>query len=625
MQPETLALVTLFSPLAAAVANGLLLRRRGTAAASLSVLAAGVSLVAGLYLILTAEPFSVAAHWMDLGSFSLELGILYNPLSALMLFVVVFVGFVIHVFSLGYMTDDPNRGRFFAGMSLFMFSMIGVVLADNLILLFIFWELVGLSSYLLISFYIDRPSAVAAGNKAFIVNRVGDFGFLLGIIWAYWAYGTVNLEGLSSLAHSDAAILKTGIGLLIFCGAVGKSGQIPLHVWLPDAMEGPTPVSALIHAATMVAAGIYLLCRVGAIMTGDALNVIIWIGAATALYAGFCALPQKDIKKILAYSTISQLGYMVAAFGLGTKLALVGGDGVASHGAVNGGVAAAMFHLTTHAFFKALLFLGAGSIIHACHHEQNIFNMGGLARKMPVTFFTFSLGFLALIGFPGLAGFWSKEAILALAYENGGAVFWVLAAGALLTAAYMTRLWVIAFFGPPKTGNAEHAKENGLVMTIPLIVLAVGAAIGGARSLYPEALSAVLDSVPHPEEGGTVIIAISVAALLIGVLTAFIFYKPGAHQDNLQRSAPSLYRFLAARLWFDKFYSWYVAKVQQRLAQLLAFLEQVFISGLMVRGAAGILGLVGLGARALHTGSIHGYVFWFFFGLVALWLLSVGL
>ena len=258
---------------------------------------------------------------------------------------------------------------------------------------------------------------MAAGNKAFIVNRVGDFGFLLGILWAWWAYGTVNLTELTHLAGADPKILVTGIGLLIFCGAVGKSGQIPLHVWLPDAMEGPTPVSALIHAATMVAAGIYLLCRAGAIMTGDALNVIIWIGAATALYAGFCALPQKDIKKILAYSTVSQLGYMVAAFGLGSKLALTGGDAHAVHGAVNGGVAAAMFHLTTHAFFKALLFLGAGSVIHACHHEQNIFNMGGLARKMPITFLTFTLGLLALVGIPPLAGFFSKDAILALARE----------------------------------------------------------------------------------------------------------------------------------------------------------------------------------------------------------------
>ena len=625
MQPETLALVILFSPLAAAVVNGALLRRRGATAASLSVLAAGVSLVAGLFLILTADPFAVSANWLTLGSFSLDLGLLYNPLSALMLFVVVLVGFIIHVFSLGYMSDDPDRGRFFAGMSFFMFSMIGVVLADNLILLFIFWELVGLSSYLLISFYFDRPSAVAAGNKAFIVNRVGDFGFLLGIIWAYWAYGTVNIEALSSLIAADGAILKTGIGLLVFCGAVGKSGQIPLHVWLPDAMEGPTPVSALIHAATMVAAGIYLLCRIGAIMTGDALNVIIWIGAATAIYAGFCALPQKDIKKILAYSTISQLGYMVAAFGLGSKLALLGGDAHAAHGAVNGGVAAAMFHLTTHAFFKALLFLGAGSIIHACHHEQNIFNMGGLARKMPVTFVTFSLGFLALIGFPALAGFWSKDAILVLAYENGGAVFWVLAFGALLTAAYMTRLWVVAFFGQPKTGNAEQAKENGLVMTLPLIVLAVGAAIGGARSLYPEAFGPILDAVPHPEQGAGLIITVSILAMAIGALGAFFFYKPGAHQDNLQRSMPGLFRFLAARLWFDSFYDWYVAKVQQRFAQFLSFMEQVFISGLMVRGVAGLTGLVGLGARALHTGNIHGYVFWFFFGLVALWLLSVGL
>ena len=624
MQPQTLLLITLFSPLAAAAANALLLRRHGASAAILSVVAAGISLVAGLTVILTAGPFAVSADWLEMGGFSLELGFLFNPLSALMLFVVVFVGFFIHVFSLGYMAEDPDRGRFFGGMSLFMFSMIGLTLADNLILLFIFWELVGLSSYLLISFYFDRPSAVAAGNKAFIVNRVGDFGFLLGILWAWWTYGTVNLAELTARVGAEPQLLVTGIGLLIFCGAVGKSGQIPLHVWLPDAMEGPTPVSALIHAATMVAAGIYLLCRVGAIMTGDALTVVIWIGAATALYAGFCALPQKDIKKILAYSTVSQLGYMVAAFGLGSKLAMDGGDAHALHGAVNGGVAAAMFHLTTHAFFKALLFLGAGSIIHACHHEQNIFNMGGLARKMPITFVTFTLGLLALVGIPPLAGFFSKDAILYLALESGGPIFWVLAAGALLTAAYMTRLWIVAFFGPPRTGPAEHARENGPVITVPLIVLAIGAVVGGFRGVYPAAFSGILDAVPHPEDA-TFIIAVSIAAALLGILGSWFFYQPGAQQDNLQRSAPALYRFLSAKLWFDECYNWYVAKVQQRLAHLLAFLEQVFVSGLMVRGAAGLTGLVGLGARALHTGSIHGYVYWFFFGLVALWLLSVGL
>ena len=623
MQPANLALITLFAPLVAAAINGLFLRRRGVAAAALSVLAAGTSLVAGLTLILTAEPFSVSASWLSLGGFHLELGLLFNSLSALMLFVVVVVGFIIHVFSLGYMSDDPCRGRFFAGMSLFMFSMIGVTLADNLFLLFVFWEMVGLSSYLLISFYFEKPSAVAAGNKAFIVNRVGDFGFLLGIIWVYWTYGTMSLTEVTHLA--DSGLVKTGIGLLIFCGAVGKSGQIPLHVWLPDAMEGPTPVSALIHAATMVAAGIYLLCRVGAIMTGEALTVIIWIGVATALYAGFCALPQKDIKKILAYSTISQLGYMVAAFGLGAKLALVGGDAHGVHAAVNGGVAAAMFHLTTHAFFKALLFLGAGSIIHACHHEQNIFNMGGLARKMPVTFAAFTVGLLALVGIPPLAGFWSKDAILALAYESNTLIFWLLVFGALLTGAYMTRLWVVAFLGQPKSGKAENAHENGWVITLPLIVLAIGAALAGFRGLYPEAFSGVLNAVPHPEEGLGMIIGAGIAAGAIGILGAWFFYRPGAMQDNLQRSAPAVYRFLAARLWFDEVYGWYVAKVQQRLAQLLSFLEQVFVSGLLVRGAAGMVGLVGLGTRALHTGSIHGYVYWFFFGLVALWLLSIGL
>ncbi|TVR47109.1 MAG: NADH-quinone oxidoreductase subunit L [Puniceicoccaceae bacterium] len=625
MTPSATALLLLLLPLGGALLTALFLRRRGEAAAWLSVGVAGVLLLLGLGLIFSGERFDRSVEWLRFGEFSLSLGFLFDDLAALMLFVVVFVGFWIHLFSLGYMKGDPHKARFFGGLSLFMFAMIGMTLADDLIMLFIFWELVGLSSYLLINFYFHKPAAVAASKKAFIVNRIGDFGFLLGIIWAYWAFGSINLNEIAVIIGEKPETIATGIALLLFCGAVGKSGQIPLHVWLPDAMEGPTPVSALIHAATMVAAGIYLLCRVSVVMTTEAATVILWIGVATAVYAGFCAIAQRDIKKILAYSTISQLGFMVAAFGLGTRLALADGGSI-TLGMVTAGAAAAMFHLTTHAFFKALLFLGAGSIIHACHHEQDIFKMGGLARSTPLTFITFTIGVLALIGMPFLAGFFSKDAILYLAWQVSPVAFYLLVLGALLTAFYMSRLWAVAFFGAPRSDGAKHAHENGPVMVVPLIVLALFSIVAGYDALYPEAFAAVMAAIPHPSGADkTLIVGVSVAVLVVGVLSALLFYRPGAAEDALERKARPVHRFLAARLWFDDVYNWYVAKVQQRLALVLSYLELVFISGLLVRGLAGFSGLLGLGLRSLHTGNLNAYLYWILIGLVLLWGLTIGL
>jgi NADH-quinone oxidoreductase subunit L len=624
MQPEVIAFLLLLTPLTAAALIALFFRRSGGIASVLSVGAAALIGVLTYLLVFQAGEFEKTFEWLTLGSFSVSMGFSMTSIAQLMLLVVAFVGFFIHVFSLGYMKGDPHVARFFGAMSLFMFSMIGLTMASDLIMLFIFWEMVGMCSYLLISFYHSRPSAVAAGNKAFIVNRVGDFGFILGIVWAYWAFGTTNLSDIQAVIGADPSLAITPIALLLFCGAVGKSGQVPLHVWLPDAMEGPTPVSALIHAATMVAAGIFLLCRVSAVMTIDALTVIMWIGTLTAIYAGFCAITQKDIKKVLAYSTVSQLGYMVAAYGLGSLIAIENGSGPLV-GAMTGGVAAAMFHLTTHAFFKALLFLGSGSIIHSCHHEQNIFKMGGLAAKMPITFFTFTIGYAALIGFPFLAGFFSKDAILYLALEHNKLVFVLLVFGALLTALYMTRLWCVVFWGKPKTGKAEGANESGPVMIVPLIVLAVGSLVVGYTSLYPGIFHDFVHAIPHPEGGEHwLIVILSVLAVIVGFAFSVAFYKPGAHQDNLQRKLPAVYNWLAKRLWFDQFYNWYVAKVQQRLAQLLSFFEQLIISGLIVRGVAGLASLLGWSGRSLHVGSIHGYVYWFFVGVLALWLITFG-
>ncbi|MBL9210324.1 MAG: NADH-quinone oxidoreductase subunit L [Opitutaceae bacterium] len=618
------ALLVLLLPLASAAVIGLFLRRAGGVAAALSTATAAAIAAIALILALHGERFTAAHEWLRFGDFALSLGIKFDDLAALMLTIVGVVGLCVHVFSLGYMHDDGARARYFGGLSIFMFSMIGIVLADNLFMMFIFWELVGFSSWLLINHYLHKQSAADASKKAFIANRVGDFGFLLGILWCQAQFGTTNLDALAKLVEGGA-VVAAAIPLLLFCGAVGKSAQLPLHVWLPDAMEGPTPVSALIHAATMVAAGIYMLCRINVLMVPDALSVIMWVGVATAVYAALCAITQSDIKKVLAYSTLSQLGYMVAAFGLGS-LSVAHGDH--SH-LLAAGVGAAMFHLTTHAFFKALMFLGSGSVIHACHHEQDIFKMGGLAKKLPVTFLTFTIGVLAIIGTPFLAGFFSKDAILYLAFAKHKAVFGLLAFTAVLTSFYMVRLWKLVFLGAPRSEEADHAHEGGITLTAPLVVLGVLSVIGGYgwfyTAIFRGAFDGVIDQVAHPE--GTdhlVILVTSIAVLLLGALAAFTLYRP-APDDALQVKAPGLFGALSAlKASFDKLYDYYVAKVQQRFAMVLNFLEQVLLAGLIVRGFAGIVGLFGLGARALHVGNANAYAYWFLLGAAALWLAAAG-
>jgi len=626
MNPAIYTSALLAIPLFSAALIACTMRRSGALASGVAVGAATLILATALHVIFRVENFEENARWLLVGPFSLDFGFLVNDLTKLMLLVVSLVGFLVHVFSLGYMKDDANKARFFAGLSFFMFSMLGLVMASNLVTLFIFWELVGFSSYLLIGFYFEKPSAAAAANKAFIVNRVGDFGLLIGVIMVYWSYGTENLTELQEMVGADPTLVTTGIGLLLFCGTVGKSGQLPLHVWLPDAMEGPTPVSALIHAATMVAAGVFLLCRMEFLMTVDALQIILWIGVATAIFAGLVATQQRDIKKILAYSTVSQLGYMVAAFALGTLASLHAGVEQSSHAMVSGGVAAAMFHLTTHAFFKALLFLGSGSIIHACHHEQDIFKMGGLAKKMPVTCATFTLGLLALIGTPWFSGYFSKDAILALAYayEGGPAVFYLLVFGAFLTAFYMIRLWKIVFLGQPNSEHAQHARENGLVFTIPLAVLAALSVVAGYAFLYPAALSPIVDAGHRLAEGeaGKTAALYGKIAWALGLALAFFIFKAGAKEDGFARALGPLAVVLRRKFFFDEVYNYYVSKIQQRLAFALHLIEQIALSGMVIRGAAGVAGLAGIGLKALHVGNLHQYLYWFLGGLALFWALA---
>ncbi|HTB81945.1 MAG TPA: NADH-quinone oxidoreductase subunit L [Opitutaceae bacterium] len=623
MTPASLAILLLLLPLGSAALIGLFLRRQGALASWISVTAAtGIALVAG-HLVFRGLRFEAATEWLRFGDFAISLGFKFDDLAALMLAIVALVGLCVHVFSLGYMHDDPSRARYFGGLSIFMFSMLGIVLADNLFMMFIFWELVGFSSWLLINHWHEKTSASDAAKKAFIVNRVGDFGFLLGIIACYWALGAVNLTEIAAKVHGGATVVAA-IPLLLFCGAVGKSAQMPLHVWLPDAMEGPTPVSALIHAATMVAAGIYMLCRIEPLFAAApaiALNVVMWIGVITALYAAFCAIAQRDIKKVLAYSTLSQLGYMVAAFGLGSLQQTLHSDAGSFDVLVSAGVGAAMFHLTTHAFFKALLFLGSGAVIHACHHEQDIFAMGGLRKKTPLTFITFTIGVAAISGFPFLAGFFSKDAILHLALEKNHFVFGILAFTAVLTAFYMTRLWKLVFLGAPRSESAEHAHEVGPTMALPLVVLAVLSVFGGYTAIYGHVFDGVLSLVPHAE--GSTILMVSLVILIVGAGGALVFYQPAA-TDTFEQKFPGLFSLLASKLFIDEAYNYYVAKIQQRFAMLLNFFEQIVLAGLIIRGLAGVVGLFGLGARALQTGRLSAYVYWFLIGVVLLWGFAAG-
>ena len=628
MTSAQLAFSVLFLPLVSAAVSALFLRRAGGIAALLSVLTATAIAAGAVVLALGGRNFPASFELLRFGDFAISLGIKFDDLAALMLVIVGVVGLCVHVFSLGYMHDDDARGRYFGGLSIFMFSMVGIVLADNLFMMFIFWELVGFSSWLLINHYMDRQSAADAAGKAFIVNRVGDFGFLLGLVWCYAQFGTTNLGELARLTEGGAAV-ATGIPLLLFCGAVGKSAQLPLHVWLPDAMEGPTPVSALIHAATMVAAGIYMLCRINLLMVPAALTVILWVGTATALYAALCAITQSDIKKVLAYSTLSQLGFMVAAFGLGSMTNTHVHDNAPHTALIAAGVGAAMFHLTTHAFFKALLFLGSGSVIYACHHEQDVFKMGGLARRLPLTFITFTVGVMAIVGMPGLAGFFSKDAILYLAYANNRAVFAILAFTAVLTAFYMVRLWRLTFWGEARSEKAAHAHEGGITLTAPLVVLGLLSIVGGYgwfySALFRGKFAGVIGLVPvaHGSDHA-VILGVSIAVLLIGGLAAWVLYQPAAI-DALAAKAPGVFGVLSAlKGSFDRAYDYYVAKIQQRFAMALNFLEQIFLAGLIVRGLAGLVGLFGLGARALHVGNVNAYAYWFLLGLVALWAFAAG-
>ncbi len=491
--------------------------------------------------------------WMQVDGFQPPVALYLDALSLIMAFVVTGVGFLIHMYSAGYMAGDPGYSRFFAYMNLFVFAMLVLVLADNLVLLYLGWEGVGLCSYLLIGFWYEKPENGFAARKAFVVTRVGDTAMAIGLFLLFTQLGTLDIQSAMQRAAaqwSAGSPLATAAAFLLLGGAVGKSAQLPLQTWLPDAMAGPTPVSALIHAATMVTAGVYLIARTHVLfgLAPEAQWLVAVVGAITLLMSGLTALTQTDIKRVLAYSTISQIGYMFLALGVGAW-------------------SAAIFHLMTHAFFKALLFLAAGAVILSLHHEQNIFNMGGLWRRLPIAFWTFLIGAAALVALPLTSGYYSKHDILLAAYGAGPSGSWLWAAGvvgAFLTAVYTSRLILIVFFGPARAHHAVEEKLS-LSMTVPLIVLAVLAVIGG---LLEMPLQPVLP-VSREHESGLLIGLITSLAPFAGIVVAILFYgtKRFSLEAMLRNSAGfSLYRFLLNGFCMDWLYDKVLVQPYLRLA-----------------------------------------------------------
>ncbi|GBD25661.1 NADH-quinone oxidoreductase subunit L [bacterium HR30] len=594
-------------------------RRVGKTAVSVvgpSVVAAAfiVSLVAFIRVWLGPPGLvlqQVLWSWLPVGSLDVRFALQVDALSAVMILVVTGVGFLIHLYSVVYMHDDPGYARYFAYLNLFTVAMLVLVMADNLLLLFVGWEGVGLCSYLLIGFWYDNDANASAGKKAFIVNRVGDAAFLVGIFWLFWSFGpgshTFSFSEIAERGRQLSPAVVTGVTLLLFVGATGKSAQLPLYVWLPDAMAGPTPVSALIHAATMVTAGVYMIARLHALyeLAPISLDVVATVGALTAVFAATIGLVQTDIKKVLAYSTISQLGYMFLAVGVGA-------------------FSAGIFHLLTHAFFKALLFLGSGSVIHAMGGEQDIRKMGGLRRYLPVTYATFLVGTLAIAGVPGFAGFFSKDMILARAYAEAPMLWGLALVGAGLTAFYMFRLFFLVFLGECRADahTRAHLHESPRTMTIPLVVLAVLSVVGGYVGLpeflaWGDRFSAFL----APAVGGSAhagghphlalevaLMGASVFVALAGIAVAYRFYiqAPQTPQQLAARWRRA-YQLLWNKYYVDELYAALFVRPIVQLAHVLWRQFDVAVVDGAVNGAGGVVQETGRWLRRWQTGNVQHY------------------
>jgi NADH-quinone oxidoreductase subunit L len=630
-------------PLAGFVLNIFLGSRLGKS--FVSVVGAGAAALATIAAYSRLIPFlaegrqtavETAGSWITSGGLSLDVSFRLDPLSALMLSFITFVGFLIHIYSIGYMhhdETDAGYARYFAYLNLFLFAMLVLVLAESFVLMFVGWEGVGLCSYLLVGYYYDREYAAAAGKKAFVVNRIGDYGFLLGMFGLFSVFGSLNYSEIFSRASLEPAKFSpamTVICLCLFIGAMGKSAQFPLYVWLPDAMAGPTPVSALIHAATMVTAGVYMVTRCNVLfrLAPETMLFVAGIGAFTAIFAAIIGLAQNDIKKVLAYSTVSQLGYMFLACGVGAYVA-------------------GMFHVMTHAFFKACLFLGSGSVIHAMGGEQDMRKMGGLKSKLPITYWTFLIATLAISGIPPLAGFFSKDAILAGAWEAGRPLLYAIGLfTAGLTAFYMFRLVTLTFGGSFRGTHEQehHLHESPPSMTMPLVVLAFLSVVGGWVGLpavfgenanrFQAFLSPILlpiagseaahEALPHGTEW--FLIGLSVAVAVTGILLALRWYakENGRVPARIARSMPGVYALVADKFRIDELYDILFVRTYEWLARTLWKVVDVLIIDGVLNAAAFLIELTGDFLRFLQTGNVRNYALTFLLGLVALLLFVVG-
>ena len=672
MITQNILLTIALAPLVGAIVAGFFGKQIGRKGAhSVTILGVATSAVLSMYVFKLlafdgAENYYANVYtWFDIGNLSAHVGFMVDRLTATMMVVVTFVSLMVHVYTIGYMDEDPDYQRFFSYISLFTFSMLMLVMSNNLLQLFFGWEAVGLVSYLLIGFWYKKPTAVFANMKAFLVNRVGDFGFLLGIAVVLMYTGSLDYQTIFASAAQTMGgqtmnlwgtaewSVPTIACILLFIGAMGKSAQVPLHVWLPDSMEGPTPISALIHAATMVTAGIFMVSRMSPLfeMSDTALSFILITGATTALFMGLIGIVQNDIKRVVAYSTLSQLGYMTVALGASAY-------------------SAAMFHLMTHAFFKALLFLGAGSVIIALHHEQDLRRMGGLRKYLPITFATAWIGTLALIGFPGTSGYFSKDAIIEAVHHTerfgAGYAYFAVMAGVFVTSFYSFRLLFLAFHGTKREadahGHADHGHdeqrhdeqghdahadgahhvphEPGWVVTLPLILLAIPSLIIGFFFAKPMLVDNFFGSAiivaegnregmdvlaKHLEHGplhfaldGFLHLPFWLAAA--GALLAFVLYLKSAYKDDREKDfLGPLHRILDKKYYFDELYQWLFARGSVRVGKLLsAGGDQGLIDGLLVNGSAKLVGRLSYGVRQLQSGYLYQYAFTMILGLIVM-------
>jgi NADH-quinone oxidoreductase subunit L len=620
--PNLLWLI-LAPPLALAALNLFLGRRLGRLSGVLASGAVGLSFLVSALLVFdlvrrSPEERIFTKHlfdWITVGRFSVGADLRLDALSATMILVITGVGLLIHVYAIGYMEGDPRYGRFFAYLNLFVFFMLLLVLADNYLLLYVGWEGVGLCSYLLIGFWFEKTENASAAKKAFITTRIGDTAMLIGLALIVSKFGTLDFGAvLGAPGDTIAKGTATAIALLLFAGAIGKSAQVPLHVWLPDAMAGPTPVSALIHAATMVTAGVYLVVRSAPLfeLSGVALTVVLIVGLVTALFAATCALAQDDIKRVLAYSTISQLGFMFMAAGMRFY-------------------AGAMFMLVAHAFYKALMFLGAGSVMHGMHEEADLQRMGGLVRRMPITGWSFVIGALALAGIPPLAGFFAKDQILEIANHTRRTWIYLLGTlGALLSALYIGRLLFLAFFGEPRSEEAEHAHESPSVMTLPLVLLAVGAVVSGlwlassAEGTLAHFLESVTAGVPEGEGLSTIALSVIATAIALGALAvAWWVYASGRVEWlTLRERLQPLPRAARSGWYVDQAYSTLFVNPGTAAARFTANVFDTKVVDALVNGVGAGTRRLAAAGRRIQTGFVRSYALGLFVGAVGVlvWL-----